>query len=164
MGKRKSKAESTVSFNITLPRKLARRLDAELLKTKKLVPFMVISRSALIAHALGEWISLLNDPATQPSLPAARVRTRPRMERAASNGNARLTPAKVRAIRNDSPLGYWLKLLPIPRKLKQSIRSVLVRLLIHRWPLSIPAGNLMAVGHKPHSAPGATGPTPLGAS
>ena len=76
MARRKPKAESTISFNITIPRKLAGRLDAELAKVKKLSPFMVISRSQLIAHALGEWVSLLSDPATHPTLPV-RQRARP---------------------------------------------------------------------------------------
>ncbi len=77
MARRKPKSESTVSFNVTIPRKLAARLDAELAKVKKLSPFMVVSRSQLISHALGEWVSLLSDPTTVPTLPV-RQRTRPR--------------------------------------------------------------------------------------
>ncbi len=100
MGKRKPKSERTVSFNITLPRKMAARMARELAKTRRMAPLMIISRSQFYSHAVGEWLSLLADPTTQPSLPAARVRTRPMVERPTANGS-RLTPDKVRAIRKD---------------------------------------------------------------
>ena len=103
MGRRKPAAESTISFNVTLPRKLARRLDAELAKMKKLVPYMVISRSALVSHALGEWCSLLDNPALQPTLPV-RARARPPAVRAGPvnvRSCPRLTPAEIRKIRRD---------------------------------------------------------------
>ena len=50
--------------------------------------------------ALGEWCAILDDPAFEPRPLAVRVRTRPMVERPTANGS-RLTPANVRAIRND---------------------------------------------------------------
>ena len=78
MPKRKSKADATVSFNLTLGGKLARRLDAEFAKAQEMAPYAFISRSAFLAHALGEWVSILDHPERNPTLPVGvRVRTRP---------------------------------------------------------------------------------------
>ena len=76
--RKKPAADATVCFNVTLSGKLARRLDAEFAKAQAMAPYAFISRSALIAHALGEWVSILDDPTVEPSLPAGvRVRVRP---------------------------------------------------------------------------------------
>ena len=78
MAKRKSKAEATVSFNLTLGGKLARRLDVEFKRAQKVAPYAFISRSAFLAHALGEWVSILDHPERNPTLPVGvRVRIRP---------------------------------------------------------------------------------------
>ena len=78
MAKRKSKAVATVSFNLTLGGKLARRLDAEFAKAREMAPYAFTSRSAFLAHALGEWVSILDHPERNPTLPVGvRVRTRP---------------------------------------------------------------------------------------
>ena len=74
---KKSKADATVSFNLTLGGKLARRLDAEFAKTREMAPYMFVSRSAFLAHCLGEWIAILDCPSRQPTLPVVRRRTRP---------------------------------------------------------------------------------------
>lgn len=101
MARRKPKAESTVSFNITIPRKLAGRLDAELSRAKELVPYQSISRSAFLSHALGEWCALLDDPTTRPTLPSVRVRLRPPV-RSSRRRKAQLTHEQVRSIRADA--------------------------------------------------------------
>ena len=78
MPKRKSKAVATVSFNLTLGGKLARRLDAEFKRAQAVAPYAFISRSAFLAHALGEWVAILDDPSREPTLAGdVRVRTRP---------------------------------------------------------------------------------------
>ncbi len=99
MPRRKSKADATVCFNVTLSGKLARRLDAEFARAQEAAPYAFISRSALIAHALGEWCAILDNPAREPSLPKpARVRVRPNR---AKRNRRLLTPEKVRQIRKD---------------------------------------------------------------
>ena len=78
MAKRKSKAVATVSFNLTLGGKLARRLDAEFAKAQEMAPYMFVSRSAFLAHCLGEWVAILDCPSREPTLAGdVRVRTRP---------------------------------------------------------------------------------------
>ncbi len=54
----------------------------------------------------------------------------------------------VRPIVNRYPLSYWLRLLPLPARLKRSVRRVLTRTPAGRVPLPLPAGNLVAVGFK----------------
>lgn len=64
--------------NVTLPRALSMRLDEELAKARAAAPLMNISKSAFYAHIMSEWLSLLDDPNCNPTLPAGtRVRTRP---------------------------------------------------------------------------------------
>lgn len=68
-------------YNITVPRALGRRLDAELAKARAAVPLMYISKSAFFSHIMAEWISLLDDPHRNPTLPeGTRVRTRPAVQ------------------------------------------------------------------------------------
>jgi SAM-dependent methyltransferase len=57
----------------------------------------------------------------------------------------------VRPIRNDYPLSYWVKLLPVRSEVKARFRGGLARL--HLGGLCIPlwAGNMMAFGYKPGS-------------
>ena len=100
MARRKPKAESTVSFNVTIPRKLARRMDKELAKTRKMLPYACISRSAFYAHALGEWCAILDSPGFELRPLEVRVRTRPKVGRPART-RTQLTPATVRRIRRD---------------------------------------------------------------
>jgi SAM-dependent methyltransferase len=49
---------------------------------------------------------------------------------------------------NRYPLRYWMKLLPIPPKLKASLMSRLRKSRIGALPVRLPAGNLAAVGYK----------------
>jgi len=51
---------------------------------------------------------------------------------------------------NTYPLRYWLRLLPIPASVKQMILAVARRLSMDGLNVSIPVGNLLAVGRKAH--------------
>ncbi len=82
--------------NVTLPRALSMRLDEELAKARAAAPLMNISKSAFYAHIMIEWISLLDDPNRNPTLPAGtRVRTRPAVKPALRT--APETRRKIRA-------------------------------------------------------------------
>ena len=48
---------------------------------------------------------------------------------------------------NRYPLAYWLKLLPFPNGVKASLMGIARRSPIGRWPIALPAGNLMCVGY-----------------
>ena len=64
--------------NVTLPRALSKRLDELLAEARLAAPLSHISKSAFYAHIMIEWLSLLDDPNRNPTLPAGtRVRTRP---------------------------------------------------------------------------------------
>lgn len=73
---KKSKADSVVCFHLTIPGKLVRRMDRELAKTKKLLPYATISRSAFYSHAIAEWLAILDSPDFVPRPASVRVRTR----------------------------------------------------------------------------------------
>ena len=49
---------------------------------------------------------------------------------------------------NTYPLHYWLKLLPVPTKLKISVLDWLNKTGIGKWPIALPAGNMTVVGYK----------------
>jgi SAM-dependent methyltransferase len=55
---------------------------------------------------------------------------------------------EVEAIRNRYPLHYWLRLLPLPRSWKVRVVAWAKASGPGSWPLSLPAGNLAAVGFK----------------
>lgn len=55
---------------------------------------------------------------------------------------------EVKVIYNCYPLHYWLKLIPLPRKLKLVCMSVLKKTGIGYIPISIPAGNMAVIGYK----------------
>lgn len=89
MAKRKAKSEGSVAFNLTLPGRLARRLDREHEKALALNPLLFISRSAFLAYCLSEFIACLDDPERDPTLPkGTRVRTRPAVKPALRTGPA----------------------------------------------------------------------------
>jgi SAM-dependent methyltransferase len=55
---------------------------------------------------------------------------------------------RIGSIWNSYPLTYWIKLLPIPARLKQSVIPPAKRLLIGKVPLRLNIGNLYAIGFK----------------
>lgn len=102
MAKRKAKRDATVCYSITFPAKLAKRLDGMLHDLRAEKPYQFVSRSAFYSYCLGEWLAILDDPAREPKGPKeVRRRIRKTEDTTRANGNARLTAAKVRAIRKD---------------------------------------------------------------
>lgn len=55
---------------------------------------------------------------------------------------------KTEVVFNCYPLHYWLKLFPLPLKLKCVCISILKKIKIGYLPLSIPAGNIAVIGYK----------------
>ena len=55
---------------------------------------------------------------------------------------------ETRSVLNRYPLHYWLKLLPLPRKLKQEAFTYLRRRHFGNLSIPLPAGNLAVVGYK----------------
>jgi len=55
---------------------------------------------------------------------------------------------RIGSIWNSYPLTYWIKLLPIPTWLKQSVIPPAKRLLIGKVPLRLNIGNIYAIGFK----------------
>ena len=75
---RKPAAELTVTVHLTVPVKLANRLDGMWRDLKAQKPYSFISRSGFYCHCLGGFIELFDDPERQPTLPAVvRRRIRP---------------------------------------------------------------------------------------
>jgi SAM-dependent methyltransferase len=56
---------------------------------------------------------------------------------------------KVSSVQNRYPVDYWLKLFPIPRPVKSTMRRLADLSGIGKLLLSLPAGNLAVVGQKP---------------
>lgn len=67
--------------------------------------------------------------------------------------NAGFASVTVTEVRNRYPLDYWMKLFPLPRHLKSAVRGVAKMTRLGQQLISLPAGNLAVVGHKP-SNPG----------
>ncbi|MGA2936879.1 MAG: class I SAM-dependent methyltransferase [Syntrophobacteraceae bacterium] len=61
---------------------------------------------------------------------------------------------ETRPVLNRYPLHYWLKLLPLPRKLKQEAFAYLRRRHFGNLSIPLPAGNLAVVGYKSKSYSG----------
>ena len=57
--------------------------------------------------------------------------------------DAGLRVVTVRHFANRYPLGYWLRLAPVPDLLRRALAS------LGSVPLTLPAGNLLAVGVRP---------------
>jgi len=55
---------------------------------------------------------------------------------------------EVGSLRNRYPLHYWMKLLPLPAGLKSGLVGLLKRTGLGHLPISIPAGNMTAIGFK----------------
>jgi len=60
-------------------------------------------------------------------------------------GFDRITVARFR---NRYPIGYWLRLAPMPSRVSRPLERLLVKMRLSQVPLSVNAGNLVAVGHK----------------
>jgi len=56
----------------------------------------------------------------------------------------------VRRLVNRYPLHYWVKLSPLPTRLKRSLIAVLDALRVGSTPIPLSAGNLAAIGFRPH--------------
>ncbi len=63
--------------------------------------------------------------------------------------NAGFDSIKVSSVRNKYPVDYWIKLFPLPIALKSVVRGMAKISGIGNLLLSLPAGNLAAVGRKP---------------
>lgn len=61
---------------------------------------------------------------------------------------AGLVDVEVRAIWNRYPLHYWLKLVPLARRRKERLLSLLKSSALGNLPLPLPAGNLAVIGYK----------------
>jgi SAM-dependent methyltransferase len=56
---------------------------------------------------------------------------------------------QLRPVINRYPLHYWAKLSPLPSGLKRSVMRTLKALRVSAVPISLPAGNLAAIGFRP---------------
>ena len=75
---RKPAAELTRTVHLTVPVKLANRLDGMWRNLKAQKPYSFISRSGFYSFCLGEYVALFEDPERQPTMPAVvRRRIRP---------------------------------------------------------------------------------------
>lgn len=54
----------------------------------------------------------------------------------------------VSPIFNNYTLKYWLKMLPLGKEFKNGVSKITDSIGISNWPISIPAGNLVAIGYK----------------
>jgi len=68
----------SVQVTVTLPDKLAAKLDEMLEAARRDHPFISLSRSQLVQHLLSEHIDLLDDPGHQASLAPRKRRRRAR--------------------------------------------------------------------------------------
>jgi SAM-dependent methyltransferase len=57
---------------------------------------------------------------------------------------------ELRRVINRYPLHYWAKLFPLPVTFKQAVVGLLKRLPLAGVPIPLPAGNLAAIGFRPH--------------
>lgn len=64
---------------------------------------------------------------------------------------------RVKPIWNTYPLAYWLRLSPLPRLLKRAVLAICRWSGIGALPVSVPAGNMMAIGYKAFRVSGAGG-------
>lgn len=100
--KRKAKKDRHVTLHMTIPAKLARRLDAMHRDQQARQPYSYISRSQWYSYCLGEFVACLDDPWREPGTPAeVQRRISPADRRSTIPPNATLTPAMVLRIRKD---------------------------------------------------------------
>lgn len=55
---------------------------------------------------------------------------------------------EIKTIYNRYPLHYWMKLFPMPKRLKSACIPILKKTGIGYLPISIPAGNMAVIGYK----------------
>jgi len=55
----------------------------------------------------------------------------------------------VRGMANRYPLGYWVRLAPLPSRVSKRTEDVLAMTRLEKFPLKVRAGNLVAMGYKP---------------
>jgi SAM-dependent methyltransferase len=67
--------------------------------------------------------------------------------------SADFTGVEITAIRNRYPVSYWVKLLPLPVRLKRILIKVLTFCRLGRLRLALNVGNLAAIGYKPVEKP-----------
>ena len=56
---------------------------------------------------------------------------------------------EVGRLLNRYPIGYWTKLLPLPLAMKRTLIGLLNASRVSRLAMTLPAGNLFAIGYKP---------------
>lgn len=59
---------------------------------------------------------------------------------------------ELQSIRNIYPLRYWLRLTPLPKPIKTWLGAIFDRMGLSDTQISLPVGNLLAVGFKPMEA------------
>ena len=106
--KRKAKKDRHITLHMTVPPKLAARIDSMLDDLRSQLPYRHVSRSDFVSYIIGEWFSLIDNIDNAPTS-RADIRRRVRKSNLKNshygvNGNAVLSPEKVRAIRRDKRL------------------------------------------------------------
>ena len=103
--KRKAKKDRHVPLNITVPPKLAARIDSMLDDLRSAAPYRHVSRSDWVSYIVAEWFALIDDIENAPKSKADVIRrvrdSNLKDSHYGVNGNATLTPKKVLAIRRD---------------------------------------------------------------
>lgn len=67
-------------------------------------------------------------------------------------GGAGFEQVEVKPIRNHYPLRYWLRLAPLPKRIKGLAGAVLARLSLAEAEIGINVGNILTIGRKPGGA------------
>ena len=103
--KRKAKKDRHITLHMTVPPKLAARIDSMLDDLRSQLPYRHVSRSDFVSYIIGEWFSLIDNIDNAPTS-RADIRRRVRKSNLKNshygvNGNARLMPENVLAIRKD---------------------------------------------------------------
>lgn len=103
--RRKPKRDRHVTIHMTIPPRLAARIDKMLKALRAEEPYRSVTRSALIGYLVGEHIALIDDI---DKVPTSKAEVRKRMRRSnlkdshvGVNGNAVLAPRQVLKIRSD---------------------------------------------------------------
>jgi SAM-dependent methyltransferase len=98
------------------------------------------NRRSLSARVLGRWSPIFDIEHLQLFSP----RSLSNLLEAAGYRDVRVT-----TVVNRYPLSYWARLFPMPARIKSGLIRLLERTGIGNLKLSLPAGNIAAVGYKP---------------